>query len=206
MRPAPVPHACMSRIDIPLFPLKTVLFPGGPLPLRVFEPRYLDMISRCLREDHGFGVVLIHEGRESGPVSRLSAVGTMASIVDWYQGDDGLLGVTAHGRQRFRLHEVTREDDGLNVGSVELLAPEVGTRLPARFGPLSRILETVLGDLGPLYDDIEKRYDDATWVGYRLAELLPVPISEKQALLELEDPEQRLERLLPVVQSIQQDA
>lgn len=196
----------MSRIEIPLFPLKTVLFPGGPLPLRIFEPRYLDMISSCLREERGFGVVLIHDGRETGPVSRLSSVGTMAVIVDWYQGDDGLLGVTAHGRERFRLHDVSRRDDGLNVGTVELLAPEVRTRLPARFGPLSRILETVLTDLGPLYDEIEKRYDDASWVGYRLAELLPLAIAEKQALLELDDPEQRLERLLPVVQSIQQDA
>lgn len=196
----------MSRMEIPLFPLKTVLFPGGPLPLRIFEPRYLDMISSCLREERGFGVVLIHDGREAGPVSRLSAVGTMAAIVDWYQGDDGLLGVTAHGRERFRLHDVNRRDDGLNMGTVELLAPEVRTRLPARFGPLSRILETVLTDLGPLYDEIEKRYDDASWVGYRLAELLPLAIAEKQALLELEDPEQRLERLLPVVQSIQQDA
>jgi len=196
----------MSETEIPLFPLRTVLYPEGPLPLRIFETRYLDMISSCLREERGFGVVLIREGRDVGPVSALSEIGTMAAIVDWYQGEDGLLGVTAHGGGRFRLHEVSQRTDGLNIGSVELLAPEPRQPLAARFGPLSRILETVLADLGPLYDGIEKRYDDASWIGYRLAELLPLALAEKQALLELEDAGQRLERLLPVVQSLQQDA
>ena len=86
----------MNKIEVPLFPLHTVLYPGGPLPLRVFEARYLDMISHCLKSETNFGVVLIREGKETGPVT-MHEVGTLARITDWYQGSDGLLGVTAIG-------------------------------------------------------------------------------------------------------------
>jgi Lon protease-like protein len=92
-----------------------VLFPGGPLPLRIFEARYLDMISRCLKTDTPFGVLLIRDGDETG-AARTHTVGTLARIVDWYQGSDGLLGVTAAGEQRFRLLDVGIQPDGLNAG------------------------------------------------------------------------------------------
>ena len=157
--------------EIPLFPLKTVLFPGGPLPLRIFEPRYLDMISNCLRQNHGFGVVLIRDGEEVGPVQTYD-VGTMAEIVDWYQGSDGLLGVTAQGRERFRLTGIEKAEDGLNLGTVEFLAPEPSMALPPRFSPMARVLMEVLDELGSHYRDIDKLYDDASWVGYRFAEIL----------------------------------
>ncbi len=195
----------MSEPEIPLFPLNTVLFPGGPLPLRIFEPRYLDMVSRCLKGGHGFGVVLIREGREAGGPASTAAIGTMARIVDWDQGEDGLLGVTAHGQGRFRLHGARVQDDGLNLGQVEFLAPETRLPIALRHARLARLLETVLSDLGPLYDAIEKDYEDASWVGYRLAELLPIAMPDKQALLELEDAEARLDALLPVVASLQRD-
>ncbi|MCC5869303.1 MAG: LON peptidase substrate-binding domain-containing protein [Gammaproteobacteria bacterium] len=195
----------MSDVEIPLFPLNTVLFPGGPLPLRIFEPRYLDMISRCLKQQHGFGVLLIGEGREGGSVGSTVRVGTMASIVDWGQGEDSLLAVTAHGNERFALREVRVQADGLNLGVVDFLAPEPKVPLGERHARLSRLLETVISDLGPLYDAIPKDYDDASWVGYRLAELLPLSLPDKQALLELEDAEARLDALLPVVEAMQRD-
>ena len=93
----------MTRSTIPLFPLNTVLFPGGPLKLRIFEPRYVDMIGRCMREDTGFGVALIIEGVEAGGPARTANVGTLARIVDFEQLKDGLLGITAHGGERFRI-------------------------------------------------------------------------------------------------------
>ena len=195
----------MSDVEIPLFPLNTVLFPGGPLPLRIFEPRYLDMISRCLKQQHGFGVLLLSGGREAGSVSATVRVGTMASIVDWGQGEDGLLAVTAHGNERFALREVRVQGDGLNLGMVDFLAPEPKVVLGERHARLSRLLETVISDLGPLYDAIPKDYDDASWVGYRLAELLPLSMPDKQALLELEDADARLDALLPVVEAMQRD-
>ena len=115
---------------VPLFPLNTVLFPGGPLPLRIFESRYIDMISERMKADAPFGVLLIRSGRESGPATTYG-VGTLARISDWYQGSDGLLGVTAVGEQRFRLLSVEREADGLNIGEIDILPPEPAFELPA---------------------------------------------------------------------------
>jgi Lon protease-like protein len=186
------------QVEVPLFPLKTVLFPGGPLPLRVFETRYLDMISGCLKENRGFGVVLIQEGDEVDSASTYQ-IGTMAEIVDWYQGSDGLLGVTAEGRERFRLTGTRRQKDGLNLGTVEFLSPEPRVPLPERFSAMARILQEVMDDLGSHYQEIEKNYQDASWIGYRLAEILPLPLKQKQEYLEMNDPERRLEMLRPLL-------
>ena len=194
----PDPQPDQSLVEVPLFPLKTVLFPGGPLPLRVFEPRYLDMISRCLKEGRGFGVVLIREGDEVGAASTYE-VGTMAEIVDWYQGSDGLLGVTAEGRERFRITAARRQRDGLSIGTVDFLNPEPRVPLPERFGAMARILEEVMDDLGSHYQEIAKSYQDASWVGYRFAEILPLPLEQKQQYLEMNDPERRLDLLRPLL-------
>ncbi|MEE8305816.1 MAG: LON peptidase substrate-binding domain-containing protein [Gammaproteobacteria bacterium] len=186
----------MEIAEVPLFPLKTVLFPGGPLPLRVFEPRYLDMISHCLRHEHGFGVVLIRQGQEVGP-AEIHDVGTMAEIVDWYQGSDGLLGVTAQGRGRFHVASVRVQANGLQVGQIEPIRPEPSQPLPDVFAPMARVLSEIIDDLGSHYQDLDKHYNDASWVGYRFAEILPVPATQRQAYLEMNDPVQRLEMLRP---------
>lgn len=194
----------MTWQTIPLFPLGTVLFPGGPLPLRIFEPRYLDMISRCLRQESEFGVVLIVNGKDTGQVET-SDVGTLARIVDWYQGSDGILGITARGTRQFRLHGVTRQADGLYLGDVEIL-PEIPPRpLPEEFRPLATLLASVIDDLGRLYDAIEKRYDDAAWVGCRLAEILPMPPADKQRCLELTDPVELLQFLRPMLRPFRRE-
>ena len=173
-------------MKVPLFPLNTVLFPGGPLPLRIFEARYLDMISECLKADVPFGVLLIRDGQETGPAST-HEVGTLAKIVDWYRGSDGLLGITAVGTQRFRLLSAERQDDGLNVGEIELL-PDVDTMpLPSDFGALPELLASIIDDLGRLYENLERRYDDASWVAYRFCEILPVELVHKQDCLESDD-------------------
>lgn len=189
---------------IPLFPLSTVLFPDGPLPLRVFEPRYLDMISRCLRQDTEFGVVLIVNGRDTGQVET-SDVGTLARIVDWYQGTDGILGITARGTRQFRLHGVSRQADGLHLGEAELLPEIPRVPLPEEFQPLATLLASVIEDLGRLYDAIEKRYDDAAWVGCRLAEILPMPPADKQRCLELTDPIELLHFLRPMLRPFRRE-
>jgi uncharacterized protein len=178
-------------MQVPLFPLRTVLYPEGPLPLRIFEPRYLDMVSDCLKNDHRFGVLLIREGSETGAATTYD-IGTLARISDWYQGSDGLLGVTAVGEQRFRLLSAERRENGLNIGQIETLPEQAGTALPEEFRPLAQVLGGVLDDLGRLYEAIDRRYDDAAWVGYRFAEILPIPPEEKQACLEADDPLRRL--------------
>jgi Lon protease-like protein len=148
---------------IPLFPLSTVLFPDGPLPLRVFEPRYLDMVSRCLRQDSDFGVVLIVSGKDTGQV------------------------------------------DGLYLGDVELLPELPRQALPDEFRPLATLLASVIDDLGRLYDAIEKRYDDAAWVGCRLAEIVPMPPADKQRCLELTDPVELLQFLRPMLRPFRRE-
>jgi hypothetical protein len=190
-------------MDIPLFPLRTVLYPGGPLPLRIFEQRYLDMISRCLRNERPFGVVLIKEGSETGPASTHD-VGTLATITDWYQGSDGLLGVTATGLDRFRRLSDRRQEDGLLIGAVEVLPEVPACPLPEEYLPLAHILEGVVDDLGKLYEDLDKHYDDAGWVSYRFAEILPLLPEQKQACLEMDDPIERLESMRAVLDSVRQ--
>lgn len=186
---------------VPLFPLRTVLYPGGPLPLRIFEPRYLDMISRCLKDDSLFGVLLIRSGAETGPATTYE-VGTLARIVDWYQGSDGLLGVTAVGEQRFRLRASSQQRDGLNVGEIEPLGVESSVPLPEEFRALAHILSGVLDDLGKLYDTLQKNYDDAGWVAFRFAEILPISADQKQRCLETEDPLQRLQMMRELLNTV----
>ena len=182
---------------IALFPLNIVLFPGGPLPLRIFETRYVDMIGRCMREGAGFGVVLIREGGEVGPAETFD-VGTLADIVDFHQLSDGLLGLSCIGRQRFRIRSRCTQADGLNLAEVDRLQPESTVPVPARHSRLAELLKNVLPQLGEVYEGIEMRPDDAAWVGFRLAEILPIPLADKQSILELDDPIQRLDVLSPL--------
>lgn len=188
----------MVSAELPLFPLNAVLFPGGPLPLRVFEPRYLDMVSRCLREDSGFGVLLIRDGAEAGSADTFE-IGTVAEIVDWYQGSDGLLGVTAEGRHRFELEAADRQPDGLYVGTIRSIEAEPEVPVSDEYQFLTRLLKDVLDELGSHYQNIPKNYSDSAWVGYRLTEILPLPLTTKQSFLEMDDPVARLELLTPYV-------
>jgi uncharacterized protein len=178
---------------LPLFPLKTVLCPGGPLALRVFEPRYLDMVAACMRGANRFGVVAIREGAEVGAAS-LYDTGTTAEIVDWHQEEDGLLGIVASGRQRFRVGTVTRQPDGLYVAEVELLPAEPPQVLPPEHVPLVALLKRILGS-APLYRAVEPAFNNAVWVAARLIELLPLALPVKQSLFEAPDALTRLDRI-----------
>lgn len=178
---------------IALFPLNAVLFPGGPLKLRIFEARYVDMIGRCMREGSCFGVAMIVEGVEAGGVARTTQIGTSARIVDFEQLKDGLLGITAVGERRFRIESAARQSDGLNVAQVEWLPVEPALPVPAECDYLVQLLQHALPQLAPAYDFTPVLYDDASWVGSRLVEILPLPLEEKQRCLEMPEPLQRLE-------------
>jgi len=184
--------------EIPLFPLKTVLFPGGLLPLRVFEPRYVDMVGRCMREQSLFGVVSISQGSEVGVDVNTATVGTAARVVDFQLLSDGLLGLLCRGEQRFRIDTQHTANDGLHLASVTWL-PAVSAPVPAEYAALVSVLRRVLGSLGEATRFIELRYDDIDWVSNRFAELLPLEQSMQQSLLELDDPRERLQRLAPLI-------
>jgi Lon protease-like protein len=195
----------MSQQSVPIFPLQTVLYPGGPLPLRIFEPRYLAMVSRCVQEDAPFGVVQLVKGSEVAQAVQTEAQGTLARICDWNQGADGLLGIIAAGEGRFRLRAIQQQDDGLNVGDIELLPPEPEVPVPAEYAVLVELLRASYDDLGEHYASIEPRFDDASWVGYRFAEILPLSMQNKQYCLELDDPLARLEYIRPYLREMREE-
>jgi len=184
---------------VALFPLHTVLFPGGPLPLRIFETRYTDMVRRCMREQQQFGVVLIQEGDEAGPVATTATVGCSARIVDFYTLKDGFLGISCVGDRKFRVLRVWRAPDGLNMGEVTWLEAEPAHALPEEYERLGDTVRRAVDELAQQYQHVEKHFDDAAWVGARLTELLPIELNDKQVLLELDDPIARLDALLALV-------
>ena len=181
-------------MKIPLFPLQTVLFPGGPLSLRVFERRYLDMVSDCLGSNQLFGIIL----NEQSPITdanNFCKMGTLAQIVDWNQGSDGVLGLQVIGKDRFLLSNHHADENGLNMGEIEILKPEKRLLLPEEYATLSAILKSILNEFSELYASVKKEFDDASWVGYRLAEILPIELSQRQIYLEIEESLDRLELL-----------
>jgi len=184
----------MDLATLPLFPLQTVLFPGGPLALRIFEPRYLDMVRRSLREKSVFGVLRILEGSEAGPVSALAATGTTARVVDFDTLPDGLLGISCLGERRFRLLRRWQEHDGLHLAEIAYLPEEPARALPDELAHLGELLQEILPKLGG-YARVAPRYGEAGWVADRWAELLPLPPERKLALLELDDPLARVEQV-----------
>jgi len=182
----------MDEAQLALFPLQTVLFPGGPLGLRVFEPRYLDMMRRCLKEQGRFGVVLILEGAEAGEAVTVAAIGTSARVVDFDPLPDGLLGITCLGERRFRILRRWQQEDGLNLAEVQYLPAEDASALPQEFAHLGELLREVLPKLGRGYAHVDARYEDAGWVANRWAEVLPLAPTERLELLELADAQRRL--------------
>ena len=180
--------------DLPLFPLGTVLFPGGRLPLRVFEQRYLEMAKACLRDGAPFGVCLIREGAEVGAPATPEPVGCTARITQWDMQQLGVLQIVAQGEQRFRILERRLQDDGLARARVELLAPEADAAVPDRLAACRGVLERIVAAHGERLFAAPFRFESSAWVGARLAELLPLPGPLKQQLLEM-DGVPRLEAL-----------
>jgi uncharacterized protein len=188
-------NAADALQTLPLFPLGVVLFPGGPLKLRIFETRYVDMVGRCLRESQPFGVALLVEGQEAGGPALTAEIGTTARIVDFEQLKDGLLGITALGERRFHIIGRERQADGLNIAAVEWLPAEQPAAVPPESAHLVKLLQYALPQLAPLYDLSSAQYQDAGWVSARLVEILPLPLPEKQRCLEMTEPLQRLQYL-----------
>jgi hypothetical protein len=181
---------------IPLFPLNAVLFPGGPLTLRIFEQRYLDLVRDSARQGSGFGVCLILQGREAGEPAVPAAVGTLAEITDFYTLPDGLLGIAAEGSARFQVTSTRVRDNGLVHGEVRFWPDEPVVSVPPEHGLLATILERLIEKAGGPFARAERAcYDNASWVGFRLAEALPLAPPERQELLQMTDPLERLQKL-----------
>jgi Lon protease-like protein len=188
-------------LRVPIFPLNAVLFPGGLLPLRVFEARYMDMTRDCLKREEPFGVCLIHEGAEVGTPAVPEGVGCLAKILDWDMQQQGILNLRTHGSQRFRILARETSPQGLISADVELIPPDARIAMPEKFASCARLLEMVVLDQGkPVFAE-PHAFDDAAWVSYRLTEILPVPLVAKQKLLELSDSVARLSILQRFLES-----
>lgn len=189
---------------IPIFPLQTVLVPGGFLPLKIFEQRYLDMIRDCVRDDSGFGVCLILDGAEAGKTAHHACVGTLAQIRDWNSLEGGLLGIVAQGLDRFTIDATRMRDNGLMIADVTTRPEAPQIEVPEAMYLLTEIVARFMDKLDANYPDFEKdKLQDASWVGYRLAELLPIRNLERQALLEMDDPVERLKSVLNILPRFQ---
>lgn len=181
---------------LPLFPLQTVVFPGGRLPLRIFEQRYLEMVKRAIADDTPFGICAIREGHEVGGDAEPYAVGTLVQIVEWDMPETGIFHILTEGVSRFRIQDSHTQADGLLVGEVEILDAEAACAIPDTLQLGVEILRHIVDELGPEqfgHQPINwQRFNDAVWVGYRLAEILPIALAAKQQLLETHDSVERL--------------
>ena len=167
--------------EFPLFPLKTVLLPANTLGLKIFEPRYLDMIANCMRENSQFGVVLIHKGEETGVDTDVYSIGTTATISDWEHRADGLLGVTALGAERFEILSTHSQTDGLILAQIKILEDSGSAEIPEQYHYMLELLDHISAQAGRI------RGDDQSFceILYQLIYLLPLEVTLKQRLLEI---------------------
>ncbi|MBV1878876.1 MAG: LON peptidase substrate-binding domain-containing protein [Pseudomonadales bacterium] len=186
--------------EIPLFPLPLILFPGGKLPLQIFEPRYLDMVKSCMRDNVGFGIVLIRQGAQvlrgnQAPLPSVAGRGTYCTIVDFDQLDNGLLRITVEGQVKFSVINQHEQADRLMMARVEFEPLEDETPIPANKQHLVNLLKSLHQHESVAALDLKVDFADARDIGCRLTELLPCPNEFKQDMLELDNPLERLSAL-----------
>ncbi|MBF2758787.1 MAG: LON peptidase substrate-binding domain-containing protein [Ectothiorhodospiraceae bacterium AqS1] len=224
--------------EVPIFALDTVLYPEGSLPLRIFEPRYLNMVGERLQKDAPFIVALfrknegidsgksidtgegeeihrcqgddareaIDKDREDGEGEKtgsptICSIGTLARIVDWGQLEDGLLGITALGGRRVRICDFAIRPDGLRVAiSARMLPEEPACIVPDEYRSMADLLRHIHTHLHPAGHSTAPRFADASWLGYRMSELLPIPLIRKQHFLEIEEPLERLNEIRKIIE------
>ena len=192
----------IDKIYIPLFPLDVVLFPDGVLPLRIFEPRYLDMVSDCMKSESGIGVILIKEGKEAGRAAKTYDTGTLSYISYWHKRNNGMLGITLTGKQRFRVLSTEVKANQLTVAEVELLPNTIISDIEHNEDLLIKLLKQIIAQLEPPYTTMTKCYDDMEWVSARLIELLPLQLKDKQQMLSMSELHERIDFLYPLLNSM----
>jgi Lon protease-like protein len=195
---------------IPLFPLGTTLFPGGVIALKIFEARYLDMMKRCLRESSPFGVVSILDNKpidsDASALANFSNIGTLAKLEEFDPIQPALYMTKSYGMQRFHVLNIKQESDGLWMGQVELIDADPEIPLPKEHEKVAALLHeiiTVIKSEDLLGDDafkIPENLDDCGWVSNRLAELLPLPLAQKNHLLAQSNPRIRLDLISEIIE------
>ncbi len=182
----------LKPFTLPLFPLNTVVFPGGQLPLRIFEPRYLDMVKQAIADNTPFGICGIREGQETGTPAVPYTVGTRVVVTDWDMPQTGILHIDTQAQDRFVIRSTRTEPSGLLIGTVESVSSEAATAVPDDLELAVEILRHIVNEYGDAHFAAPHEFDNAVWVGYRLSEVLPLKHSIKQNLLEMNDSVTRL--------------
>lgn len=203
--------ALLEPSRLPLFPLGTVVFPGGRLPLRVFEQRYLDMVKRAIADDTPIGIcapawgtpvgapplrgdpsAAVREGTETGTPAVPYPVGTCVRVTEWDMPHTGILHIDTRAQDRFVIRDTHAEANGLVIGTVEPVSAEPAIAVPREFELAVEILRHIIGEYGDAHFPTPHDLDNAVWVGYRLSEVLPLKLSTRQNLLEMNDSVARL--------------
>jgi len=179
--------AAARQTVLPLFPLKTVVFPGGRMPLRVFEQRYLDMVKQAIADGSPFGVCAIREGQETGTPAMPYSIGTRVRIVDWDMPETRILHIDTQADTRFVIRHTRVKPNGLLMGTVDEVSAEPVSAIPQELELAVEILRHIIDEYGHTRFPGPHVFDDAVWVGYRLSEVLPLKLSIKQDLLEMND-------------------
>ena len=183
--------------DTFIFPLNIVLFPGGVLPLKIFEQRYLEMTKVCIRENREFGVCLIREGKEVGTPAVPHEIGCLARIAEWDMPQLGVFRLLTECTQRFRIVRSSPQKNGLISATIETIPPEPEAAPKDKL--CAEILKTIIEKIGLEHFPAPHRFDDAAWIGYRLSEVLPISLDLKQQLLQVNDPQARLSQLSEIL-------
>ncbi|MDO9386941.1 MAG: LON peptidase substrate-binding domain-containing protein [Thiobacillus sp.] len=203
--------AALEQFRLPLFPLNAVVFPGGRLPLRIFEQRYLDMVKQAIADDTPFGIcapvwgtpagapplrgdpsAAIREGAKTGAPAAPFSIGTRVRVTDWDMPQAGILHIDTQAEERFVVRSTRTEPGGLLIGSVEAVSAEPASAIPDELELAVEILRHIIDEYGNSNFPAPHEFDNAVWVGYRLSEVLPLKLSVKQNLLEMNDSAMRL--------------
>jgi Lon protease-like protein len=197
----------MSELqEIALFPLRSVAFPGSRIALQIFERRYIDLVTACLKSSSGFGICLLKQGDEvvvNKTKQTIHRTGTLVKIADWDQLENGLLGITVEGTAKFKIDDCWQEDTGLLHAKVEFSETDVvgGQEIPLQdeHSGLADLLESL--ENHPLVEqkNLTINYDNLWDLGWRLSDLMPLEVEQKQELLEFDDPWQRIEKIEEIV-------
>ena len=192
----------MKKNQIPMFPLKSIVLPGGLFPLRIFERRYINMVKNCLKNETGFCITLVREESENGYITNVYNYGCYVKIVDWNQLEDGLLGIIVEGIKKIHVLECNLNEDNLLQGSIEDIEVEKEYMVPQKYLSLSKFYKKIYPNIKDFISFKKERYADATWVSFRLTECLPLDSSTKNKLIALDNAFDRLDKLNEIVNKL----
>ena len=192
----------MNRDECPIFPLKSIVLPGGVFPLRIFERRYLDMVTKCIKEDTGFCIALVQKEDRNKYIDQVYEIMSYVEITDWNKLEDGILGISVEGKSLAKVKKCELNKDNLLIGQVDIVKPEKEFMVPQKYQLLSKFYRKIYPGIKDYIDFKRERYADASWVGYRLTECLPLDLQTKASLISLDDAILRLEKIYDIVNKL----